>query len=66
MPTSRPSPPFEYTSIVLGLLIGYVLFDDVPTPTMLAGTAIVVGAGIFVIYREHRLDLERRAELRHA
>ena len=41
--------PFEYTSIVLGLLIGYVLFDDVPTPTMLAGTAIVVGAGIFVI-----------------
>lgn len=57
--------PFEYTSIVLGLVIGYVLFGDVPTRTMLLGTAIVVSAGIFVIFREHRLDLKRRAELRH-
>ena len=57
--------PFEYTSIVLGLIIGYVLFDDVPTGTMLTGTAIVVSAGIFVILREHRLDLKRRAEMRH-
>ncbi|GMB81745.1 DMT family transporter [Shinella zoogloeoides] len=57
--------PFEYTSIVLGLIIGYVLFGDVPTRTMLLGTAIVVSAGIFVIFREHRLDLKRRAELRH-
>lgn len=57
--------PFEYTSIVLGLIIGYFLFDDVPTSTMLIGTAIVVSAGIFVILREHRLDLKRRAEMRH-
>lgn len=57
--------PFEYTSIVLGLIIGYFLFGDVPTSAMLVGTAIVVSAGIFVIFREHRLDLKRRAELRH-
>ena len=57
--------PFEYTSIVLGLVIGYVLFDDVPTGAMLIGTAIVVSAGIFVILREHQLDLKRRAALRH-
>ena len=57
--------PFEYTSIVLGLVVGYFLFGDVPTGTMLVGTAIVVSAGIFVIFREHRLDLKRRAELRH-
>jgi drug/metabolite transporter (DMT)-like permease len=57
--------PFEYTSIVLGIIIGYVLFDDVPTAAMLVGTTIVVGAGIFVILREHRLDLKRRAALRH-
>lgn len=57
--------PFEYTSIVLGLIIGYFLFGDVPTGAMLIGTAIVVSAGIFVIFREHRLDLKRGAELRH-
>ncbi|MEM5473405.1 DMT family transporter [Hoeflea sp. AS60] len=54
--------PFEYTSIVLGILIGYFIFGDAPTWTMLTGTAIVVGAGIFVILREHALGLERKAQ----
>ena len=54
--------PFEYTSIVLGILIGYFIFGDVPTWTMLAGTTIVVGAGLFVILREHALGLERKAQ----
>jgi len=57
--------PFEYTSIVLGLIVGYFLFDDVPTGTMLTGTAIVISAGIFVIFREHQLELKRRAEFKH-
>lgn len=52
--------PFEYTSIVLGIIIGYLLFDDIPTGVMLLGTAIVVGAGIFIIFRERQLGLERR------
>lgn len=57
--------PFEYTSILLGIVIGYFLFGDVPTATMLAGTAIVVGAGIFIILREHRLGLERKGARKH-
>lgn len=54
--------PFEYTSILLGIAIGYLLFGDVPTWSMLIGTAIVVSAGIFVILREHSLGLERKAQ----
>jgi drug/metabolite transporter (DMT)-like permease len=57
--------PFEYTSIILGIVIGYSLFDDVPTIPMLVGTVIVVSAGIYIIWREHRLGLERRAARRH-
>ena len=57
--------PFEYTSIVLGLGFGYVLFDDVPTLAMLIGTATVISAGIFIIVREHRLGLQRKAARRH-
>jgi drug/metabolite transporter (DMT)-like permease len=53
--------PFEYTSILLGIVIAYTLFGDVPTPNMLLGTAITVSAGIFIIYREHQLGLERKA-----
>lgn len=53
--------PFEYTSIVLGGVIAYVLFEEVPTSSMLLGTAVIVAAGIFIIYREHRLELQRRS-----
>jgi drug/metabolite transporter (DMT)-like permease len=51
--------PFEYTSMILGIISGYLFFGDVPTVNMLAGGVIVVGAGIFIIWREHRLGLER-------
>ena len=50
--------PFEYSSIVLGLIVSYFLFGDVPEPMMLFGTLIVVAAGIFIIYRERQLGLE--------
>ena len=53
--------PFDYSSIILGIVIAYFLFGDVPGWQMLLGTAITVSAGIFIIYREHRLGLERKA-----
>ncbi|KAA3520004.1 DMT family transporter [Agrobacterium vitis] len=53
--------PFEYSSILFGSLIGYLLFDDLPSIHTLVGTLIVAGAGIFIILREHQLGLERRA-----
>lgn len=52
--------PFEYTSMLFGIMIGYVLFDEVPTLAVLAGGAIVIAAGLLLIWREHRLGLERR------
>ncbi|HTM77984.1 MAG TPA: DMT family transporter, partial [Devosia sp.] len=51
--------PFEYTSLLLGLVVGYLVFGDIPTVAMLAGAAIVIASGIFVILREHRLGLDR-------
>ncbi len=51
--------PFDYTSMLLALAIGYSLFGEVPTGPMLWGVALVVSAGLFIIWREHRLGLER-------
>ncbi|CCV12608.1 DMT family transporter [Mesorhizobium sp. STM 4661] len=51
--------PFEYTSMILGVVVGYLVFGDVPTIHMLVGGLIVVAAGIFIIWREHQLGLER-------
>ncbi len=52
--------PFEYASLILSIIVGYVLFQDVPSLQMLLGGLIVVGSGLFIIYREHRLGLERQ------
>ena len=51
--------PFEYSSLIFSVLIGYFFFGDVPTLYMLAGGVIVVGSGLFIIWREHRLGLDR-------
>jgi drug/metabolite transporter (DMT)-like permease len=55
--------PFEYTTMIWALLIGWFAFGQWPQTVVLAGAAIVAGAGLFVIYREHRLGLERAKEV---
>jgi drug/metabolite transporter (DMT)-like permease len=51
--------PFDYASMVFALLIGYFIFDEVPTVTMLVGASIVIFAGVLIIWRERKLGLER-------
>jgi drug/metabolite transporter (DMT)-like permease len=51
--------PFDYTSMILALLIGYFIFDEVPTGTMLIGAGIVILAGVLIIWRERKLGLQR-------
>ncbi|MDB6452223.1 DMT family transporter [Falsirhodobacter sp. 20TX0035] len=51
--------PFEYASMLFALIIGYVVFSEVPTPAMLTGAAIIVAAGCLIIWRERALGLER-------
>jgi len=51
--------PFDYTSMILALLIGYFIFDEVPTTTMLIGAGIVILAGVLIIWRERKLGLQR-------
>lgn len=51
--------PFDYAAILLALAIGYWIFDEIPSLTMLTGAGIVVAAGIAIILRERHLGLER-------
>ena len=44
--------PFEYTSLGWGVLWGYLFFSDLPGPWTWVGVSIIVGAGLFVLYRE--------------
>ena len=51
--------PFEYSSILLALAIGYFVFFEVPTWMMLGGVAMIVAAGVLIIWRERQLGYER-------
>jgi drug/metabolite transporter (DMT)-like permease len=44
--------PFEYSGILWTALIGMALFDETPSPTMLAGVAVLVACGIYILHRE--------------
>jgi drug/metabolite transporter (DMT)-like permease len=44
--------PYQYTTIVWAILLGYIFFHDVPSWHMLAGAAVIIGAGIYIFLRE--------------
>lgn len=53
--------PFRYTGLIWALALGWFLFDDWPKPLTLIGAAIVVGTGLFTLYREARSGRRRSA-----
>jgi len=46
--------PFQYTSIVWAVVLGYLVFGDVPGTATLTGAAVIIGAGVFIVLRERR------------
>ena len=44
--------PFNYLSLVWAAILGFAIWGDVPTPTLLAGSAIVVASGLYILWRE--------------
>lgn len=60
--TASVIAPFDYTALLWALLLGYWMFGELPQPLVYAGAAIVAAAGLFVIFRERQLELQRRVE----
>ncbi len=46
--------PFRYTRLVFALVLGYVVFDERPDVMMLTGSALIVGTGLYTIWRSAR------------
>lgn len=47
--------PLEYTALMWGMLFDWLLWHTVPGSRMLLGATIIVGSGLYVIYREATL-----------
>ena len=54
--------PFDYTAMLWALLLGYWLFGELPDALVYVGACIVAGAGLFVIWRERALGVQRPRE----
>lgn len=51
--------PFRYSVIGWAVIVGFVMFGDVPSPVAMAGLALILASGLYTIHRER---LRRRAE----
>jgi drug/metabolite transporter (DMT)-like permease len=51
--------PFDYTSMLWALILGYLVFGELPDALVFVGAAIIASAGLFVIWRERQLGLKR-------
>jgi drug/metabolite transporter (DMT)-like permease len=46
--------PFRYAGLLYALLLGFVVWGDVPNAVAWAGIALLVGAGLYVLHSERR------------
>jgi S-adenosylmethionine uptake transporter len=46
--------PFRYTSLIVALALGFVVFGEIPKTLTFVGAGIVVAMGLFTLYREQR------------
>ncbi len=51
--------PFRYTALIWATLLGYLVFGTLPDALTLLGAAVVIGTGIFTLYRERRIARDR-------
>ncbi len=47
--------PIDYTRLVFAVIVGLLLFNEVPHTATVVGAVIVVGSTLFISWREHQL-----------
>lgn len=52
--------PFNYLSLIWAAMLGFAVWGDVPTPSLLLGSAIVVASGLYILWRETLRSAARR------
>lgn len=55
------SSPFRYTILIWAILLGFVVFGDIPDGWTIFGSLIIVGSGVYTFYRERRVHASGHA-----
>ena len=53
--------PFSYSSLLWATILGFAIWDEVPTHEVLMGSILVVASGLYILYRETHLKKLRAA-----
>jgi len=49
--------PIQYVQLVAGFIMGYLFFRDLPDTFEVIGSIVIVFSGLFIIYRENKLNI---------
>lgn len=55
--------PMDYTALIWATLLGWLAFGTLPVPSTWIGAPVIVGSGLYIVWREH---VRRREETRQA
>lgn len=54
--------PFNYLSLIWAMIVGFIVWGDLPTSNLILGSVIVVGSGLYLLWRETARRPPRPAE----
>ena len=46
--------PYRYLNLIWAVILGYLLWNEIPSAWVLLGTPFVVGSGLYILYDEHK------------
>ena len=61
--TASALAPYPYLQMVWMIAAGWLVFGQLPDGWTLAGAALIVASGLYIVHREHRLRLQSSAVL---
>lgn len=53
--------PMDYSNLVWSALIGWLVFATLPSPALWLGAPLIIASGLYIVFREHRLQRDRIA-----
>ena len=53
--------PMDYSNLIWSALIGWLIFAALPSTALWLGAPLIIASGLYIVYREHRLQREKTA-----